>query len=163
MIRKSAAAAIMITAVLLGRGVTANAAEVKVLCANGMRAVLSDLQPQFERTTGHTMTASFGEGGDLRKRIQYGEIVDVIVLPRVVLDQLLTQGRLYPARQSISARLVWAWASPLTHRSRISVQPRDSSVRSSRPNRLRLPTLPLEVSVVFTSPRCFSASASPRN
>jgi molybdate transport system substrate-binding protein len=96
MIRKSAAAVIMITAVLLGLGVTVNAAEVKVLCANGMRAVLSDLQPQFERTTGHTMTASFGEAGDLRKRIQDGEIVDVIVLPRVVLDQLLTQGKVIP-------------------------------------------------------------------
>ena len=96
MIRKAAAAAIMIAAVLLGLGVTVNAAEIKVLCANGMRAVLSELQPQFERTTGHTMTASFGEAGDLRKRIQEGEIVDVIVLPRVVLDQLLTQGKVIP-------------------------------------------------------------------
>jgi len=39
---------------------------------------------------------SFGEAGDLRKRIQDGEMVDVIVLPRVVLDQLLAQGKIVP-------------------------------------------------------------------
>jgi molybdate transport system substrate-binding protein len=96
MIRRLAAAAILVTAVLLGCGVGADAAEIKVLCANGMKAVLTELQPQFERTTGHRVTASFGEAGDLRKRIQGGEVVDVIVLPRVVLDQLLTQDKIVP-------------------------------------------------------------------
>jgi molybdate transport system substrate-binding protein len=91
-----AAAATVVTTVLLGLAVGAEAAEVKVLCANGMRAVLTELQPQFERTTGHTVTMTFGEAGDLRKRIQSGEMGDVIVLPRVVLDQLLTQGKLVP-------------------------------------------------------------------
>ncbi len=93
---KSVAAAIIVTAVLLGHGVSANAAEVKVLCANGMRAVLTELHPQLERTTGQRVTMSFGEAGDLRKRIQDGETVDVVVLPRVVLDQLLTQDKIVP-------------------------------------------------------------------
>ena len=39
---------------------------------------------------------SFGEAGDLKRRIQDGETVDVIVLPRVVLDQLQTQGKIVP-------------------------------------------------------------------
>jgi Bacterial extracellular solute-binding protein len=73
MIHKLAAAAIIVATLLLGCGVGVDAAEVKVLCANGMRAVLTELQPQFERTTGHRVTASFGEAGDLRKRIQDGE------------------------------------------------------------------------------------------
>jgi molybdate transport system substrate-binding protein len=97
MIRKSAAGTIMLAVVLLWRGIGAHADEVKVLCANGMRAVLSELQPQFERTTGHKVAASFGEAGDLRKRIQDGEMVDVIVLPRVVLDQLLAQNKVVPS------------------------------------------------------------------
>ena len=42
---KLAAAAIIVTTVLLGRGVGADAAEIKVLCANGMKAVLTELQP----------------------------------------------------------------------------------------------------------------------
>ena len=81
---------------ILSDGADANAAEVKVLCANGMRAVLSELHPQLERTTGQRVTMSFGEAGDLRKRIQDGEVADVIVLPRVVLDQLLTQDKAVP-------------------------------------------------------------------
>jgi molybdate transport system substrate-binding protein len=96
MTHRFAAAATLVTTVLLGPGVGAEAAEVKVLCANGMRAVLSELQPQFERTTGHRATMSFGEAGDLRKRIEDNETVDVIVLPRVVLDQLLRQDKIVP-------------------------------------------------------------------
>ena len=65
MLSKSVTAAIIVTAVLLGHGVGANAAEVKVLCANGMRAVLTELHPQLERTTGQRVTMSFGEAGDL--------------------------------------------------------------------------------------------------
>jgi molybdate transport system substrate-binding protein len=92
MISKSVGAAIIITTLLLGHG--AGAAELKVLCANGMRAVLTELHPQLERTIGQRVTMSFGEAGDLRKRILDGEMVDVIVLPRVVLDQLLTQDKI---------------------------------------------------------------------
>ena len=102
MISKRRAAAVVVTAIVLfavepiifSNGADATAAEVKVLCANGMRAVLTELHPQFERTTGQRVTMSFGEAGNLRKRIQDGEIADVIVLPRVVLDQVLTDGNI---------------------------------------------------------------------
>ena len=72
----------------------ARAAEVMILCASGMREVVSELGPQIERATGHRVAVSFGEAGDLRKRIQGGEIVDVVVLPRVVLDQVLSDGNI---------------------------------------------------------------------
>ncbi len=102
MISKLREAAVVVTAVVLmlivpmivSDGADANAAEVKVLCANGMRAVLSELHPRLERTAGQRVTMSFGEAGDLRRRIQDGEIADVIVLPRIVLDQLLTQDKI---------------------------------------------------------------------
>jgi len=96
MIGRSVAATIIVWAVLLGHGVGAAVAEVKVLCANGMRAVLTELHPQLERTTGQSVTMNFGEAGHLRTRIQDGEMVHVIVLPRVVLDQLLTQDKIVP-------------------------------------------------------------------
>jgi hypothetical protein len=47
----------------------ARAAEVTILCASGMREVVSELGPQIERATGHRVAVSFGEAGDLRKRI----------------------------------------------------------------------------------------------
>src|SRR5262249_34715047 len=70
----------------------ASAAEVSILCASGMREVVTELQPQLGRTVGQHVNISFGEAGDLRKRIQGGEITDVVVLPRVVLDQVQADG-----------------------------------------------------------------------
>ena len=71
------------------------AAEVKVLCASGMREIVSDLQPQLRQAASAEMSVSFGEAGDLR--IQGGEIVDIAVLPRVVLDQVIKDGNVVPA------------------------------------------------------------------
>jgi molybdate transport system substrate-binding protein len=82
-------------AVLTSLSISAvRAADVKILCASGMREVVSELKPQIERATGQRVDVSFGEAGDLRKRIKGGEPVDVVVLPRVVLDQLLSDGKI---------------------------------------------------------------------
>jgi molybdate transport system substrate-binding protein len=70
------------------------AADVKILCASGMREVVSELGPAIEHATGHRLAISFGEAGDLGRRIQGGEIVDVVVLLRVVLDQVLSDGKI---------------------------------------------------------------------
>jgi len=72
------------------------AAEIKILCASGMREVISELQPQLVRLVGQQVSISFGEAGDLRKRIQGGEIADVTVLPRIVLDQVMADGNVVP-------------------------------------------------------------------
>ena len=47
-----AAIAIFTLMLLLSQGVTAEAAELKILCANGMQTVMEDLGPKFERATG---------------------------------------------------------------------------------------------------------------
>ena len=81
---------------IFSNGADANAADVKVLCANGMRAVMSELHPQLKRTTDQRVMMTFGEAGELRKHIQDGERHDVIILPRVVLDEILAQGDIVP-------------------------------------------------------------------
>ena len=53
----------------------ANAADVKILCASGMRETVSELQPRLGQIVGQQVSISFGEAGELRKRIQGGEIV----------------------------------------------------------------------------------------
>src|SRR5437660_12348419 len=70
----------------------ANAADVKILCASGMRETVSELQPRLGQIVGQQVSISFGEAGELRKRIQGGEIVDVAILPRIVLDQVAADG-----------------------------------------------------------------------
>lgn len=71
---------------------TARAAEVKILCASGMREIVSELQPRLGQVVGEQVSISFGEAGDLRKRIQGGEIADIAILPRIVLDQVAADG-----------------------------------------------------------------------
>jgi molybdate transport system substrate-binding protein len=74
-----------------------DAAEIKILCASGMREVVSELQPQLARIAGQQVSISFGEAGDLRKRLEGGEIADVAILPRIVLDQVAADGNVVPA------------------------------------------------------------------
>jgi molybdate transport system substrate-binding protein len=92
---KALATVLACTAYLASNAV--DAAEIKILCASGMREVVSELQPQLARIAGQQVSISFGEAGDLRKRLQGGEIADVAILPRIVLDQVAADGNVVPA------------------------------------------------------------------
>jgi molybdate transport system substrate-binding protein len=60
-----------------------------VLSANGMRGVVEDLGPKFERATGHKLETSFATFGAIIKRMQGGETANVVILHREAMDQLL--------------------------------------------------------------------------
>jgi molybdate transport system substrate-binding protein len=94
-INKALAAVLACTAYLASNAV--DAGEIKILCASGMREVVSELQPQLARIAGQQVSISFGEAGDLRKRLQGGDIADVAILPRIVLDQVAADGNVVPA------------------------------------------------------------------
>ena len=91
---KTLAAVLACTALLVSNA--ANATEIEILCASGMREVVSELQPQLARLVGQEASITFGEAGDLRKRLQGDEIADVSILPRIVLDQVLADGNIVP-------------------------------------------------------------------
>lgn len=59
----------------------ADAAEIKVLGAAGMRPVMEELGPKFERATGHKLAIAFAAAGVIVKRIQDGETGDVVMTP----------------------------------------------------------------------------------
>ena len=67
MLIKNLAAVLACTALLVSNAV--NATEIKILCASGMREVVSELQPQLARIAGQQVSISFGEAGDLRKQL----------------------------------------------------------------------------------------------
>jgi molybdate transport system substrate-binding protein len=72
----------------------AEGAEVKVLSAVGMRQVMLDLGPKFERASGHTVTMAFDSGGVIVKRIEAGETVDVVMIAFSGLERLARTGKL---------------------------------------------------------------------
>jgi molybdate transport system substrate-binding protein len=49
------------------------AAEIKVLSTLGMKEVLDELGPRFERATGHKLAITFDSSGGVVKRIQGGQ------------------------------------------------------------------------------------------
>jgi molybdate transport system substrate-binding protein len=64
------------------------AVEVKVLSAIGMRQVMLDLGPRFERATGYRLAITFGSTGLLAERVASGEQVDVVLLNRSAIEGL---------------------------------------------------------------------------
>src|SRR5262245_59922551 len=137
------------------------ATDIKVLCASGMREIVSELQTRLGQVAGQPMSVSFGEAGDLQKRIQGGEIADVAILPRIVLDQVAADGNVVSGRSSISRKAPSASGFARTDRYRTSARGRNSSRRCRPPKSLSRPILPPGESQAFTWPMYFAASASP--
>ena len=55
--------------------IPARAAEVTVLCSNGIRAVMQELVPRFETATGHRVVITYGLAAALKRQIDAGESV----------------------------------------------------------------------------------------
>jgi molybdate transport system substrate-binding protein len=75
---------------------TSPAAEIKMISANGRRAVLADIAPAFERETGHRLAVTITETGDIKERILGGARYDVIALPQTTADELARLGHIDP-------------------------------------------------------------------
>jgi molybdate transport system substrate-binding protein len=82
----------------------ASAAEIKVLSAVGMKEVMDDLGPTFERASGHKLTIMFGTLGEVVKRVQGGEAADVVIVPRQGFDTLVADGKAPAGNVTVVAR-----------------------------------------------------------
>ena len=89
---------------LLMVGIAAEAAEIKVLSAIGMQAVMEDLGPKFERATGHKLAITLPLLGGVVKRVQGGETADVVVIPRQGIDGLVKDGKAAADNVTVLAR-----------------------------------------------------------
>ncbi len=72
---------------------TANAAELRVLCANGMQSVMTTLAPQFEQLSGHKLLITYATGGVAVQRAAEGEDVDLVIAPQPGIDALVKGGK----------------------------------------------------------------------
>ena len=85
------ATCVMMAAVLLTSS-AAFADEIRVLSSVGIKAVVDELAPQFEKTTKHKVTMVFGLAGALKGQIETGEPFDVAILTPPLLDDLIAKG-----------------------------------------------------------------------
>ena len=79
---------------LLAQAHVAAGVEVKVLCSTGLKAVMDELVPQFERTTAHKVAITYGTAAALKLKIEAGEPFDLAVLTPSVIDEVIKQGRI---------------------------------------------------------------------
>jgi molybdate transport system substrate-binding protein len=75
---------------------TAHAAEIKLLTAGAMRAVVVAVVADFEKQTGHKVTLDNDTAGGLAKRIDGGEAFDVAIITPAVVDDLAKKGKIVP-------------------------------------------------------------------
>jgi molybdate transport system substrate-binding protein len=103
--RKLSTTLAMIATVTLLGSAPADAAEIKVLASNGVKAAVEELKPQLEKASGSTLSIDFSTAAALRERIQKGEAFDVAVLTDEAMDALIKAGKLSPMQRASLARV----------------------------------------------------------
>ena len=64
-------------------------AALRILSAGAAQAVTERITDDFRRETGHEVAADFGAVGAMKARVEGGETVDVIILTRAMIDELV--------------------------------------------------------------------------
>jgi molybdate transport system substrate-binding protein len=80
------------------------AAEIKVLASNGVKAALEELAPVYERQTGNKLSITFGLAAVLKRQIESGEPFDFAILTDAGIADLAKQGKVDVASRVSIAR-----------------------------------------------------------
>ena len=83
---------------------SAAAADVRVFCTNGIRAVVEELRPRFEHQTGDKLVLLYEPSSQLRKRIDAGEPFDLAILTTALIDEEIKAGKLAADSRTLLAR-----------------------------------------------------------
>ena len=92
--------------ILLSSACITHAAEIKVLGALGMKAVIEDLGPKFERATGHKLAVTYLPRGATAKLLQGGETADVVIIPQQGMEGFVKDGKVVSGSVRVLARSV---------------------------------------------------------
>jgi molybdate transport system substrate-binding protein len=82
----------------------APAGEIRALASNGVKAVLDELLPQFERATGRRPAILFGTTASIKQRIEKGEAFDVVIVTSEAIDDLIEASKVARATRLDLAR-----------------------------------------------------------
>jgi molybdate transport system substrate-binding protein len=66
---------------------------MKVLCTNGLKTVMLDLAPAFERTSGTKLTITWGSAAGLVKELEAGAAADLVILTAEAIDDLIKRDK----------------------------------------------------------------------
>jgi molybdate transport system substrate-binding protein len=83
----------------------ANAADIKILSPGATEGVLNELLPQFEKTSGHRASITYGPAGNVANRVRKGEAVDVLISSEPEAERLRKEGVTVDGSQAIVGRV----------------------------------------------------------
>jgi molybdate transport system substrate-binding protein len=86
-------------------GFSAEAAEIKVLSAGAMRAVLQQLAPDFEKSSGHKLVIEYATAGKVEEQLAADEPIDVAILTKPRADKLVRTAKLVGGTATELARV----------------------------------------------------------
>ena len=89
---KIAIAAFALVAALPAIGI-ANAADIKILSSGSLKAALPQLIPDFQKSSGNTVTIVYSPAGAITNLIKKGDAADVVIVSRSQLEALESQGK----------------------------------------------------------------------
>ena len=78
--------------------------QIRVLASNGVKAVMDELLPQFERTSGRKLATEFSTTASIKERIEKGEAFDVVLVSTEAVDDLIKAGKAARATRADLAR-----------------------------------------------------------
>ena len=87
-----------------------HAAELKVLAGGSLRSALTELGPQFERTSGHKLTIHFDTTPNLIKLATSDDPFDLVVVPIDVFQDAAAKARFTPGPAAEFARVGYSVA-----------------------------------------------------
>ena len=85
-----------------------NAAEVKVFSTIGVKSVLEELIPKFEKSTGHKLNVTWSTAALLTKRVEAGEQADALILIKSNVETLLKAGKIAPGTATTFGQSIFA-------------------------------------------------------
>ncbi|MBI3704192.1 MAG: substrate-binding domain-containing protein [Rhizobiales bacterium] len=87
---------------------TANAAEIKVFSTVGVKSVLEEIVPKFEKATGNKVAITWSTAALLMKRVQAGEQADALILIKGNIETLQKEGKIVPGSDVIFSKSIFA-------------------------------------------------------
>jgi molybdate transport system substrate-binding protein len=89
---------------------TASSAELKIFASRAIWTVLTEIGPEFEKSSGHKLNVITGLSSEFVGRIKAGETFDVIAAPPAALDGLIKDGKVTADSKTNLARSAYGVA-----------------------------------------------------
>jgi molybdate transport system substrate-binding protein len=97
-----------VAVLLLAPMTVVSAAEIKVYSTIGVKSVMEELIPKFEKSSGHKLNVTWSTAALLAKRVESGEQADALILIKNNVETLLKDGKIVPGTDTLFGQSIFA-------------------------------------------------------